>query len=93
MQAAYSERQADEFVILSVSEMENSSAVESFIARHGLDYPFMLDSDGGAGALYNLYTTPTTFFIGPEGVIRDILPGVVSKSWVERNLANIEQAS
>ena len=93
MQAAYSERQADEFVILSVSEMENSTTVEFFIAKYGLDYPFMLDVDGSAGALYNLYTTPTTFFIDPEGVIRDILPGVVRRSWVERNLANVEQAS
>ena len=38
----------------------------------------------------SVYTTPTTYFVNPEGVITDILPGLVTEQWVEANMALIE---
>jgi peroxiredoxin len=63
--------------------------VDDFIARHGLRYPFLLDIDGAVSQNYDIYTTPTTYFVDPDGVIAGILPGVVNQNWIEQNLAAV----
>jgi hypothetical protein len=60
--------------------------VADFIARYGLDYPFVLDPVGTVGSAYKLRSTPTTYFVGPDGLIRDMTLGVVSQGWIEKNL-------
>ena len=83
---AYEKYAAEGFVVLSVSVQESKTAVSEFIARHQLNYPFLLDTEGDVSRLYNVYTTPTTYFVNAEGIITDILPGVVTQSWLEKNL-------
>ena len=77
-------------MILSVSEQEGHAEVADFIGRYGLDYPFALDETGEIGRNYNLYTTPTTYFITPDGVVQDIVPGVVSEFWIDNQMARLE---
>ena len=36
---------------------------------------------------YDVSTTPTTFFISPDGEIVDVLAGTVDRGWLERNIA------
>jgi len=65
-------------------------AVDTFIAQYGLEYPFLLDSDGSISRNYNVFSTPTTYFVNPDGVITSILPGVMSEQWIDVNMASIE---
>lgn len=90
LRAAYNKHQEHGFVVLSVSIQESNTAVDDFIAQYGLEYPFLLDTDGNVSQHYNIYTTPTTYFINPEGVITDILPGIISEQWVDANMASLE---
>ena len=69
-------------MVLSVSVQENNTVVDEFIAKYSLEYPFLLDIDGSVSRSYNIYTTPTTYFINPDGVITDILPGLVTEQWI-----------
>jgi peroxiredoxin len=87
LRAAYEKYQDDGFVVLAVSVQENNAVVADFIARHGLSYPFLLDTDGAISNNYNVYTTPTTYFVNSDGVIASILPGVVNQNWIVQNLA------
>lgn len=87
MRAAYDQYQDDGFEILSVSVQEDETAVGEFIDRYGLDYPFLLDRDGSVSLDYDVSTTPTTFFISPDGEIVDVLAGTVNRAWLERNIA------
>lgn len=73
-------------MVLSISEEEGVIAVNNFIAQYGLTYPFMLDPAGDIGRLYRVRTTPTTFFLDGDGVIRNIQAGFVTQSWVEANI-------
>ncbi len=86
MRAAYEKYQDDGFEILSVSVQEDDAAVAAFIDRYGLDYPFALDRDGSVSLSYEVSTTPTTFFISPDGEIVDVLAGTVDIDWLERNI-------
>lgn len=77
-------------MVLSVSIQEDNAAVDTFIAQYGLEYPFLLDRDGSISTNYSVYSTPTTYFVNREGVITDILPGLMSEQWIDRNMASIE---
>ena len=89
MRAAYGKYQDDGLAVLSVSVQESEQAVVNFIGKYDLAYPFLLDQNGSTAAQYRIYTTPTTYFIGPDGRIISFLPGVVSEQWVDNNMADV----
>ena len=89
MRAAYDKYEADGLVVLSVSEQESNGPVEAFIDKYGLSYPFALDVSGTVGQDYRLYTTPTTYFITPEGVIQEMVPGLVTEFWVDQQMSTL----
>lgn len=72
--------------MLSVSVQEGEPEVAQFIARYGLTYPFLMDVTGDVSVDYGVTTTPTTYFISPDGTIVDTLAGVVSAAWLENNI-------
>jgi len=66
-----------------VSVQEGDAEVAAFVARHGLSYPFLMDRTGAVSASYRVTTTPTTYFISPEGEIVDSVAGVVPSGWLD----------
>ncbi len=49
--------------------------VAAFLERHGITFPILLDLEGKVTRLYEIRSLPTTFFIGPDGVIRAVTIG------------------
>ena len=90
MRAAYEKHENNGLVVLSVSEEEGVQAVDNFIKNYNLSYPFVLDMSGEIGLNYNLYTTPTTYFITPEGIIQEMIPGLVTEAWVDLQMSRLE---
>lgn len=88
LRAAYDTHNPHGLEVLSVSIQETTAEVDAFIARHGLDYPFLMDRTGEISTLYRVSSTPTTYFIAPDGTIVDQTSGVVTADWVERNALN-----
>lgn len=86
MRAAYDTHNTHGFQVLSVSIQEADAAVDSFVAKYGLDYQFLMDRTGEISTTYEVSTTPTTFFIAPDGIIADSTTGVVSQNWLEGNI-------
>ena len=86
MRAAHDEYQDQGFEVLSVSIQEADIDVDQFIAKYGLGYQFLMDRTGQIAADYEIASTPTTFFIRPDGTIADSTAGVVSAGWLETNL-------
>ena len=84
--AAHEKYRAQGFEILSISIQESDAVVAGFIDRYDLDYPFLMDRSGKASTAYSISTTPTTYFIAPDGTIADSVAGVVSQSWIEGNV-------
>ena len=56
------------------------------MARYGLGYEFAMDQTGEISTLYEVTSTPTTYFIAPDGTIADTTAGVVSQDWLNRNI-------
>lgn len=89
LRAAYEQFKSEGLEILSISMSEENTAVEGFISKYGLTYPFVMDRDGAAATLYGVVESPTTIFVGRNGEIVDQSTGVVTTAWVEKNLRRV----
>lgn len=45
-----------------------------------------MDRSGQISTTYEITSTPTTYFIAPDGTIADTLTGTVSQAWLQGNL-------
>lgn len=45
-----------------------------------------MDRSASASTAYAISTTPTTYFIAPDGSVVDSRAGVVSRDWLERHI-------
>lgn len=75
LERVWNEYRDDGLVMLAVNQREAPSRVSAFVDEFGLTFPVLLDRDGGVGARYHLRAYPTTFFVGRDGVIRDVVLG------------------
>lgn len=73
----YREYRQQGFEILAVNStwQDRQADAISFAAELGLDFPVLLDTDGQVSKLYQLQSLPTSFFIGKDGVIREVVIG------------------
>jgi cytochrome c biogenesis protein CcmG, thiol:disulfide interchange protein DsbE len=61
---------------------DKNEAVEAWLARNGgKAFPTLIDVNAKAAIAYGVYGVPETYFIGPDGVIRDKHVGPIS--WPE----------
>jgi len=64
-------------VILAVnaSNQDTLANAQTFLANKNLTFLVLLDISGGTGKLYRVNSFPTTFFIAPNGIIREVVIG------------------
>ena len=59
------------FVILGVNLAEPEQEVRDFLAsRVAVDFPILMDRDGAALKAWKVFVFPTSFVVGPDGMIR-----------------------
>lgn len=49
---------------------EPASLVQTYMARHGLSFPHLLDADKKVSAMFGVQGTPTNFLIDRAGRVR-----------------------
>jgi len=62
-------------VMLGVNQGESTAKITSFREEFGLTFALVMDRDERIGRLYQLDAYPTTFFIGRDGVVREVVYG------------------
>ena len=77
MQQVFMDYEQDGFVVLAVNNLlqDHREDVEAFIFEENLTFPVLLDSTGSASSKYQVNSMPTTFFIDPAGIIREVVIG------------------
>lgn len=77
LDAAYRKFRDQGLIVLGLNTtfQDDEASARSAIQEWGLTFPIVLDRDGVTSRQYRLQAMPTTFFIGPDGVIRDIVWG------------------
>ncbi len=65
------------FTILAVnaSNQDSLADAQAFVQANELTFPILMDTQGRVSQLYDLRSLPTSFFIGRDGIIREVVVG------------------
>jgi peroxiredoxin len=76
--------------VLAVNIAESNIAVQSFVDRHDLSFPVVLDKDRQVLNAYGVGPLPTTFLINPEGKVVHITSGSLTERMVRDFMEKIK---
>jgi cytochrome c biogenesis protein CcmG, thiol:disulfide interchange protein DsbE len=79
MQELYDQYRDQGLVIVAVNMEEDAATVRRWIEGGGYGFTFVVDSDGQQVKRYNVTAAPTSYFVGRDGVIRDLKLGQISR--------------
>ena len=65
------------FVVLAVNStvQDATTNAQAFVSENKLGFPILMDEMGEVTRLYHVQSLPTSFFIGPDGIIREVVVG------------------
>ena len=77
LDAVYRKYRDAGFVVLAVNTTYQDSEADAvaFAQNLGLTFPILFDRDGATSRRYQLQALPTSYFVGRDGTIRDIVIG------------------
>ncbi len=81
---AFSEVKDDDIVFIGLNLMETPEAVAQFKDDFAINYPLVLNQDGHLTDLYHPIGLPTSWFIDPDGVVRYVHTGAITKDLLLR---------
>jgi cytochrome c biogenesis protein CcmG, thiol:disulfide interchange protein DsbE len=88
----YQEYQNQGLVVLGVDStiQDDPTAIAPFVKQYDITFPILLDINGEASDLYELRSLPTSFFIGRDGVIKEVVVGgPMSEALLRTNIEEI----
>lgn len=92
LQAAYEADRDRGLEILAVDMTYQDTEQDAlrFIQEFGLTFPIALDRDGTVARQYLLRALPSTFFVGPDGVItKVVIGGPMSEATIRTNVRDM----
>ena len=65
------------FVVLAIDSTVQDTAAnaQAFVNENKLSFPILMDETGEITRLYHVQSLPTSFFIGSDGIIREVVVG------------------
>lgn len=79
-----------EVLAVNSTFQDNEANAADFVKEMGLNFPILLDRDGGVSNRYQLRALPTTYFIDRQGIIRSVVPGgPMSESLIESKVVDL----
>jgi len=89
MQELYDQYRDRGLVILALDMEEDSRLVRRWIDQGGYTFTFLLDSEGEQVKRYNVTAAPTSYFVGSDGVIRDLKLGALSRAEMQAKVEKL----
>ncbi|MBP3961334.1 TlpA family protein disulfide reductase [Paenibacillus lignilyticus] len=79
---ALSEKYGDKLELygINATSLDKERQAREFVTEQKLKFPILMDRDGKATDLYKVNTFPTTLLIDSNGIVRERIGGVISKS-------------
>jgi len=69
--------------VIGVNQGESVEIVRDFGVRQGISYPLLVDDDNRVNLDYNVNSLPTTIFIDADGVVQEVIVGIVNQAVLE----------
>ena len=84
---AYSANKPKGLEIIAIDVKEPEAQVRPFVEEFGMNFPVVIDTDGGVSTVYQVGTgLPVSVFIDGSGVIRTIKLGAMSENYLKTRL-------
>ena len=93
MQELFDQYRDRGLVILAVEMEEDARVVRRWIEQGGYTFTFVLDKEGEQVKRYNVTAAPTSYFVGRDGVIRDLKLGALSRAEMQSKVEKLMAAS
>ena len=77
IETVYNEYEDQGFVVLAVNMtyQDNALDIVPFVTEQGLTFPILLDETGDMAIAYQLNSLPSSYFIGRDGIINEVVIG------------------
>jgi len=77
IEKVYNEYKDDGLVVLAVNMtyQDDATKIEPFINEYGLTFPILLDETSDMAHAYQLRSLPSSYFIGRDGIIHEVVIG------------------
>lgn len=73
-------------VILGINAGEDEMAVSNFAKQVNVNFPIVLDTEKSAVSSYGISPLPTTFFVFPNGKVKDIHTGQLDLATLDKQI-------
>jgi len=91
IQAAYEAFKDEGFVVLAINFGEKQKKAEKLVKEMGLTFPILLDKDLKVAERHNVISLPVTFFIDPNGVIKErVFGGTLTKDQIAAAIQRLQ---
>jgi thiol-disulfide isomerase/thioredoxin len=71
---------------VNVTTLDSVKGAEEFVHEYELTFPVMLDKDGTVTNKYRVDGYPTSFLIGRDGIVADVVFGIVNPAEISRKV-------
>ena len=78
--------------VIGVNQGESADIVQEFGVRQNISYPLLVDDDNSVNLAYNVHSLPTTIFIDPDGVVQEVIVGIVNQAVLEDRIEGMMRA-
>lgn len=75
--------------LLGVNQGESADLIREFAADVGVSYPLLVDEDSLVSRLYTVNNLPTTIFIDANGVVQEVIIGIISQAVLEDRIEQL----
>lgn len=92
IEKVYKEYKDQDFVVLAVNMtyQDDPRKIDHFVAEQKLTFPILLDETGDMANDYQMRSLPTSFFIGRDGVINEVvIGGPMAEALLRTRIENI----
>lgn len=74
---------------LGINQGEDSQTITDFGNEFGVTYPLLVDQDSRVNRLYAVSGLPTTLFIDHNGVVREVVIGILSEAVLQSRVESL----
>ncbi|MFN8491691.1 MAG: TlpA disulfide reductase family protein [Caldilineaceae bacterium] len=90
LEQAWTREQNNNIVFLGLDYLDQEHAAKAYLDQYGITYPSGPDLQSAAARRYGITGVPETFFIGPDGIIKNyVLKQLVSEAELNQYLETI----
>lgn len=79
----YRDRDVTILAVNATNSEAGSQTVETWLQNKGFTFPVVFDAAGEAARMYRIYAYPSTYIIGPEGLIIEKHQGPMNEAMLK----------